>query len=129
MQKTGKCKYQCFCYNKTAKISPKTGPKTKKSASKLGPQKKMLQKKKSGQKVVKYGVFARFPCRFWTGAFTNRFPPYRFLLCCLKAIVTTYQKHEGFRRKMSPPPGKPVTFYKCHPEDHAPAPSVRADLD
>ena len=27
-----------------------------------------------------------------------------------------------------PPPGKPVTFYKCHPDDHAPAPSVRADL-
>ena len=27
-----------------------------------------------------------------------------------------------------PPPGKPVTFYECHPEDHAPAPSVRADL-
>ena len=28
-----------------------------------------------------------------------------------------------------PPPGKPVTFYECHPEDHAPAPSVRADFD
>ena len=27
-----------------------------------------------------------------------------------------------------PPPGKPVTFYECHPDDHAPAPSVRADL-
>ena len=27
-----------------------------------------------------------------------------------------------------PPPGKPVTFYERHPEDHAPAPSVRADL-
>ena len=27
-----------------------------------------------------------------------------------------------------PPQGKPVTFYECHPEDHAPAPSVRADL-
>ena len=27
-----------------------------------------------------------------------------------------------------PPPGKPVTFYECHPEDHAPAPSVRADF-
>ena len=29
---------------------------------------------------------------------------------------------------MGPPPGKPVTFYECHPEDHAPAPSVRADF-
>ena len=36
-------------------------------------------------------------------------------------------KTGGFGRKM-PPPGKPVTFYDCHPEDHAPAPSVRADL-
>ena len=37
-------------------------------------------------------------------------------------------KTGGFGRKM-PPPGKPVTFYECHPEDHAPAPSVRADLN
>ena len=29
---------------------------------------------------------------------------------------------------MAPPPAKPVTFYECHPDDHAPAPSVRADL-
>ena len=29
---------------------------------------------------------------------------------------------------MHPPPAKPVTFYECHPEDHAPAPSVRADF-
>ena len=31
-------------------------------------------------------------------------------------------------RTYGPPPGKPVTFYECHPEDHAPAPSVRADF-
>ena len=37
-------------------------------------------------------------------------------------------KTGGFGRKMPSPPGKPVTFYECHPEDHAPAPSVRADL-
>ena len=31
--------------------------------------------------------------------------------------------------KWDPPPtGKPLTFYECHPEDHAPAPSVRADF-
>ena len=35
-------------------------------------------------------------------------------------------KTGGFGRK--PPPGKPVTFYECHPDDHAPAPSVRADF-
>ena len=37
-------------------------------------------------------------------------------------------KTGGFGRKMGAPPGKPVTFYECHPDDHAPAPSVRADL-
>ena len=39
----------------------------------------------------------------------------------------TYQKQEVLAEKC-PPPGKPVTFYECHPEDHAPAPSVRADF-
>ena len=37
-------------------------------------------------------------------------------------------KTGGFGRIMAPPPGKPVTFYECHPDDHAPAPSVRADF-
>jgi hypothetical protein len=36
-------------------------------------------------------------------------------------------KTGGFGRKL-PPPGKPVTIYESHPEDHAPAPSVRADF-
>ena len=55
--------------------------------------------------------------------------PYCFLQCFLKASVTTYQKQEVLAEKWDPPsPGKPVTFYECHPEDHAPAPSVRADF-
>ena len=37
-------------------------------------------------------------------------------------------KTGGFGRIMPPPPGKPVTYYECHPDDHAPAPSVRADF-
>ena len=37
-------------------------------------------------------------------------------------------KNRRFWPKNAPPPGKPVTFYECHPEDHAPAPSVRADF-
>jgi len=37
-------------------------------------------------------------------------------------------KTGGFGPKMPPPPGKPVTFYECHPENHAPVPSVRADF-
>ena len=132
MQKTEKhCKNQCFCYHKTTKISPKTGPKTQKSASGPGHlrnrKKRCCKPKNWGQKVEKHGFFSLFACRFWTGAFTNRCLPYCFLQCFLKASVTTYQK-QGFGRKMGPPPGKPVTFYECHPDDHAPAPSVRADF-
>ena len=37
-------------------------------------------------------------------------------------------KNRRFWPNNAPPPGKPVTFYECHPDDHAPAPSVRADL-
>ena len=37
-------------------------------------------------------------------------------------------KNRRFWPKNPPPPGKPVTFYECHPDDHAPAPSVRADF-
>ena len=134
MQKTEKhCKNQCFCYHKTTKISPKTGPKTQKSASGPGHlrnrKKRCCKPKNWGQKVEKHGVFSLFACRFWTGAFTNRCLPYCFLQCFLKASVTTYQKQEVLAEKCPPPPGKPVTFYECHPEDHAPAPSVRADLN
>ena len=133
MQKTEKhCKNQCFCYHKTTKISPKTGPKTQKSASGPGHlrnrKKRCCKPKNWSQKVEKHGVFSLFACRFWTGAFTNRCLPYCFLQCFLKASVTTYQKQEVLAEKCPPPPGKPVTFYECHPEDHAPAPSVRADF-
>ena len=134
MQKTEKhCKNQCFCYHKTTKISPKTGPKTQKSASGPGHlrnrKKRCCKPKNWGQKVEKHRVFSLFACRFWTGAFTNRCLPYCFLQCFLKASVTTYQKQEVLAEKCPPPPpGKPVTFYECHPDDHAPAPSVRADF-
>ena len=87
-------------------------------------KKDVANQKNWGQKVEKHGVFSLFVCRFWTGAFTNRCSPYCFLQWFLKASVTTYQKHRVLAEKC-PPPGKPVTFYECHPEDHAPAPSVR----
>ena len=105
---------------------------SKKSASGPGHlrnrKKRCCKPKNWGQKVEKHGFFSLFACRFWTGAFTNRCLPYCFLLqCFLKASVTTYQKQQVLAEKC-PPPGKPVTFYECHPEDHAPAPSVRADF-
>ena len=127
MQKTEKhCKNQCFCYHKATKISPKTGPKTQKSASGPGHlrnrKKRCCKPKNWGQKVEKHGFF-----HFSLADFTNRCLPYCFLQCFLKASVTTDQKQEVLAEKC-PPPGKPVTFYECHPEDHAPAPSVRADF-
>ena len=133
MQKTEKhCKNQCFCYHKTTKISPKTGPKTQNpppGPATCGTAKKDVANQKIEVKKLKNtGFFSLFACRFWTGAFTNRCLPYCFLQCFLKASVTTYQKQEVLAEKWDPPPGKPVTFYECHPEDHAPAPSVRADL-
>ena len=132
MQKTEKhCKNQCFCYHKTTKISPKTGPKTQKSASGPGHlrnrKKRCCKPKNWSQKVEKHGVFSLFACRSWTGAFTNRCLPYCFLQCFWRRASRPI-KNRRFWPKNAPPPGKPVTFYECHPEDHAPAPSVRADF-
>ena len=102
--------------------NPPPGPAT------CGTAKKDVANQKIEVKQLKNtGFFSLFACRFWTGAFTNRCLPYCFLQCFLKASVTTYQKQEVLAEKC-PPPSKPVTFYECHPEDHAPAPSVRADL-
>ena len=128
MQKTGKCKYQCFCYNKTAKISPKTGPKTKKSASKLGPQKKMLQKK-IRSKSCKIRCFCTFPLPILDGRVHEQVSTVPFFTVLFEGDRHDLSKTRRISPKNVPPPGKPVTFYKCHPEDHAPAPSVRADVD
>ena len=56
MQKTEKhCKNQCFCYHKTTKISPKTGPKTQKSAS--GAKKDVANQKIEVKKLKNTGIF------------------------------------------------------------------------
>jgi len=61
MQKTKKhCKNQCFCYHKTTKISPKTGPKTQKSASgpgTCGTAKKDVANQKTEVKKLNTGFF------------------------------------------------------------------------
>ena len=93
------------------------------------PQKKMLQTKKLRSKSWKTRFFFHFSladfgrARSRTGVFRTV-----FYSVFLKASVTTYQKQEVLAEKWDPPPGKPVTFYECHPDDHAPAPSVRADF-
>ena len=134
MQKTEKhCKNQCFLLSQNDEKSVrKRVQKTQKSASGPGHlrnrKKRCCKPKNWGQKVEKHGFFhfslADFGrARSRTGVFRTV-----FLQCFLKASVTTYQKQEVLAEKCPPPPGKPVTFYECHPEDHAPAPSVRADL-
>ena len=133
MQKTEKhCKNQCFCYYKTTKISPKTGPKTQKSASEPGHlrnrKKRCCKPKNWGQKVEISRFFFAFTLPILDGRVHEQVSSVLFFFqCFLKASVTTYQKHRVLAEKC-PPPGKPVTFYECHPEDHAPAPSVRADF-
>ena len=121
MQKTEKhCKNQCFCYHKTTKISPKTGPKTQKSE----PQKKDVANQKIEVKKLKNTGFFHFSLADFgsrTGVFRTVFTVF------FEGERHDLSKTGGFGRKM-PPPGKPVTFYECHPEDHAPAPSVRADF-
>ena len=77
--------------------------------------------------------FFHFACRFWTGAFTNRCLPYCFLpppppSVFWRRASRPIKNRRFWPKNATPPPGKPVTFYECHPEDHAPAPSVRADF-
>ena len=122
MQKTEKhCKNQCFCYHKTTKISPKTCPKTQKL------QKKMLQIKKLRSKSWKTRGLFTFRLPILDGRVHEQVSSVLFFTVFFEGERHDLSKTGGFGRKM-PPPGKPVTFYECHPDDHAPAPSVRADL-
>ena len=131
MQKTEKhCKNQCFCYHKTTKIRLKTGPKTQKSAAGPGHlrnrKKRCCKPKNWGQKVEKHGFFFAFRLPILDGRVHEHVSSVLFFTVFFEGERHDLSKTGGFGRKM-PPPGKPVTFYECHPEDHAPAPSVRAD--
>ena len=132
MQKTEKhCKNQCFCYHKTTKISPKTGPKTQKSASgpaTCGTAKKDVANQKIEVKKLKNTVFFTFRLPILDGRVHEQVSSVLFFTVFFEGERHDLSKTGGFGRKMPPPPGKPATFYECHPEDHAPAPSVRADL-
>ena len=94
------------------------------------PQKKMLQTKKLRSKNWKTRVFFHFSLadfgreRSRTGVFRTVF----YSVFWRRASRPI--KNRRFWPKNAPPPpaGKPVTFYECHPDDHAPAPSVRADF-
>ena len=93
------------------------------------PQKKMLQTKKLRSKSWKTRVFFTFRLPILDGRVHEQVSSVLFFTVFFEGERHDLSKTGGFGRKMGPlPPGKPVTFYECHPEDHAPAPSVRADL-
>ena len=92
------------------------------------PQKKMLQTKKLRSKSWKTRVFFTFRLPILDGRVHEQVSSVLFFTVFFEGERHDLSKTGGFGRKMPPPPGKPVTFYECHPEDHAPAPSVRADL-
>ena len=92
------------------------------------PQKKMLQTKKLRSKSWKTRVFFTFRLPILDGRVHEQVSSVLFFTVFFEGERHDLSKTGGFGRKM-PPPGKPVTFYECHPDDHAPAPSVRADLD
>ena len=93
------------------------------------PQKKMLQTKKLRSKSWKTRVFFTFRLPILDGRVHEQVSSVLFFTVFFEGERHDLSKTGGFGRKMPPPPGKPVTFYECHPEDHAPAPSVRADLE
>ena len=93
------------------------------------PQKKMLQTKKLRSKSWKTRVFFTFRLPILDGRVHEQVSSVPFFTVFFEGERHDLSKTGGFGRKMGPPPGKPVTFYECHPEDHAPAPSVRADFN
>ena len=92
------------------------------------PQKKMLQTKKLRSKSWKTRFFFTFRLPILDGRVHEQVSSVLFFTVFFEGERHDLSKTGGFGRKMAPPPGKPVTFYECHPDDHAPAPSVRADL-
>ena len=109
--------------SKNSKIRPRARPPAE-------PQKKMLQTKKLRSKSWKTRVFFTFRLPILDGRVHEQVSSVLFFTVFFEGERHDLSKTGGFGRKMGPPPppGKPVTFYECHPEDHAPAPSVRADF-
>ena len=93
------------------------------------PQKKMLQTKKLRSTSWKTQVFFTFRLPILDGRVHEQVSSVLFFTVFFEGERHDLSKTGGFGRIMGPPPGKPVTFYECHPDDHAPAPSVRADFE
>ena len=93
------------------------------------PQKKMLQTKKMKSKSWKTRFFFTFRLPILDGRVHEQVSSVLFFTVFFEGERHDLSKTGGFGRKKWGPPGKPVTFYECHPEDHAQAPSVRADFN
>ena len=92
------------------------------------PQKKMLQTKKLRSKSWKTRVFSTFRLPILARSRTGVFRTVFYSVFWRRASRPIKNRRFWPKNAPPPPPGKPVTFYECHPEDHAPAPSVRADF-
>ena len=93
------------------------------------PQKKMLQTKKLRSKSWKTRVFFTFRLPILDGRVHEQVSSVLFFYSVFWRRASRPIKNRRFWPKNgTPPPGKPVTFYECHPDDRAPAPSVRADF-
>ena len=89
----------------------------------------MLQTKKLRSKSWKTRVFFTFRLPILDGRVHEQVSSVLFFYSVFWRRASRPIKNRRFWPKNAPPPpGKPVTFYECHPEDHAPAPSVRADF-
>ena len=92
------------------------------------PEKKMLQTKKLRSKSWKTQGFFTFRLPILDGRVHEQVSSVLFFTVFFEGERHDLSKTGVFGRKIASPPGKPVTFYECHPDDHAPAPSVRADF-
>ena len=127
MQKTEKhCKNQCFCYYKTTKISPKTGPKTQKSASEPGHlrnrKKRCCKPKNWGQKVEKHVFFFTFRLPILDGRVHEQVSSVLFFTMFFKGERHDLSKTGGFGRKMFPP----ADFTMFWPSKRSPSRQQRA---
>ena len=125
MQKTEKhCKNQCFAITKRRKSVRKRVQKLKNpppGQATCGTAKKDVANQKIEVKKLKNTVFFHFSLADF-GRARSRTGVFRTVFYSVFWRRASRQKQEVLAEKC-PPPGKPVTFYECHP-----APSVRADL-
>ena len=84
-----------------------------------GTAKKDVANQKIEVKSLKNTVFFTFRLPILDGRVHEQVSSVLFFTVFFEGERHDLSKTGGFGRKMPPPPGKPVTFYECHPDDHA----------